>query len=216
MLRNMLLVTYRNLIKNKSFTLINIVGLALGIAAFVLISAYVHFEKSYDRINADAGNIYRVESDFYKGNQLINSWATSTNGYAPAMKANFPEIASFTRINFNSSERVVRYGETKFREAHVCFADSNFFQFFNYRLIRGDAARVLKDVNTIAISESAAQKYFGKTDPMGKFLAVANSDGTLQCMVTGIFKDVPVNTTMQFSFLISWASTQTRWPHSCC
>jgi putative ABC transport system permease protein len=207
MLRNMLLVTYRNLIKNKSFTLINIVGLALGIAAFVLISAYVHFEKSYDRINADAGNIYRVESDFYKGNQLINSWATSTNGYAPAMKANFPEIASFTRINFNSSERVVRYGETKFREAHVCFADSNFFQFFNYRLIRGDAARVLKDVNTIAISESAAQKYFGKTDPMGKFLAVANSDGTLQCMVTGIFKDVPVNTTMQFSFLISWAST---------
>src|ERR1700744_5439346 len=101
MLRNMLTVTYRNLLKNKTYTLINITGLALGIAAFVLISAYVHFERSYDRMNADAGNIYRVESQFYKGNVLNESWATSTNGYATAMKANFPEIASFTRINFN-------------------------------------------------------------------------------------------------------------------
>jgi putative ABC transport system permease protein len=207
MFRNMLLVTYRNLIKNKSYTLINIIGLALGIAAFVLIRAYVHFEKSYDRMNVDAGNIYRVESKFYKGGALNDSWATSTNGYAPAMKANFPEITSFTRINWNNSERVVRYQDIKFREEHVCFADSNFFQFFNYKLIEGDASSVLKQVNTIAISQSAAQKYFGKADPMGKFLDVANSDGTLHCMVTGVFRDVPPNTTMKFSFLISWATT---------
>ena len=80
-------------------------------------------------MNADAGNIYRVESQFYKGDALNDSWATSTNGYAPAMKANFPEIASFTRINWNNSERVVRYQDIKFREEHVCFADSNFFNF---------------------------------------------------------------------------------------
>lgn len=207
MFRNILLVTYRSLIKNKSYTIINIVGLALGIAAFVLIRSYVHFEKSYDRMNADAGNIYRVESQFYRGDVLNDSWATSTNGYGPAMKANFPEIASFTRINWNNSERVVRYHDIKFREEHVCFADSNFFEFFSYRLIEGDPSSVLRQVNTIAISESAARKYFGKTDPMGKFLDVSNLSGTLHCMVTGVFKDVPPNTTMKFNFLISWAST---------
>ena len=207
MLRNMLLVTYRNLLKNKSYTLINVIGLALGIAAFVLIRGYVHFEKSYDRMNPDADNIYRVESQFYKGKSLNDSWATSTNGYAPAMKDNFPEIASFTRISWSNSERVVRYQNIKFREEHVCFVDSNFFQFFSYKLIQGDAASVLKDVNTIAISASAAEKYFGKTDPMGKFLDVANSGGTLHCMVTGVFKDVPANTTMKFNFLLSWSSS---------
>jgi putative ABC transport system permease protein len=207
MLRNMLLVTYRNLVKNKSYTFINIIGLALGIAAFVLISAYVHFEKSYDHMNADAGNIYRVESQFYKNDELTDDWATSTNGYAPAMKANFPEIASFTRINWNNSERVVRYNNIKFREEHVCFADSNFFQFFSYKLIKGDAATILKNVNAIAISESAAQKYFGHADPMGKFLEVTTLGDTFHCMVTGVFADVPPNTTMKFNFLISWANT---------
>lgn len=204
MLRNMLLVTYRNLIKNKSYTFINIIGLALGIAAFILITAYVRFEKSYDRMNADADNIYRVESQFYKGDVLNDSWATSTNGYATAMMDNFPELASFTRINWNNSERVVRYNDIKFREEHVCFADSNFFQFFSYQLVKGDAVSVLKDVNTIAISTSAAQKYFGKADPIGKFLEITNLDGSFHCMVTGVFKDVPPNTTMKFNFLISW------------
>jgi putative ABC transport system permease protein len=210
MLRNMLLVTYRNLIKNKSYTLINVIGLALGIAAFVLISAYVHFEKSYDRMNADAGNIYRVESQFYKGNELKDSWPTSTNGYATAMKANFPEIASFTRINWSNSERVVRYGDVKFREEHVCFADSNFFQFFSYRLVKGDASTILKGVNTIAISESAARRYFGNANPMGKYMDVAGLGSTLHLMVTGVFKDPPPNTTMKFNFLMSW-STSPLW-----
>jgi putative ABC transport system permease protein len=123
------------------------------------------------------------------------------------MKAHFPEISSFTRINWNNSERVVRYQSIKFREEHVCFADSNFFQFFSYKLIKGDAASVLKQVNTIAISQSAAKKYFGKADPMGKFLEVATLNGTLHCMVTGVFADVPPNTTMKFSFLISWSTS---------
>lgn len=204
MLRNMLLVTWRNLIKNKSYTFINIIGLALGIAAFVVIRSYVHFERSYDRMNADAGNIYRVESRFYKENALKEDWATSTNGYATAMKASFPEIASFTRINWNNSERVVRYNDVKFREDHVCFADSNFFQFFDYKLLKGNASTMLTNVNTIAISQSAAQKYFGSVNPMGKFMDVTNLNGSFHCMVTGVFADVPPNTTMRFNFLISW------------
>ncbi|WP_184541851.1 ABC transporter permease [Mucilaginibacter sp. FT3.2] len=207
MIRNILLVTYRNLFKNKVYTFINVTGLALGMAAFILICAYVNFEKSFDTQHPDAANIYRVESQFYKGDNLTDSWPTSTNGYAPAMKANFPEIASYTRINWNSSERVVKYNNIKFREEHVCFADSNFFSFFNYPLLRGDRQTSLKEINSVVISESAAKKYFGNADAMGKVVDVSTLYNTLHCVVTGVFKDLPANSTMRFSMLVSWANT---------
>jgi putative ABC transport system permease protein len=207
MIRNILLVTYRNLVKNKIYTFINVTGLALGMAAFILITAFVNFEKSFDRSHPDAGNIYRVESQFYRGHELTDSWPTSTNGYAPAMKANFPEIASYARISWANSERVVKYENTKYREEHVCFADSNFFSFFAYPLVKGDPLTVLKEVNTIAISQSAAKKYFGNADAIGKFLDVSTLGDKYHCMVTGVFKDIPANSTMQFSFLISWSTS---------
>ncbi|MDB5088170.1 MAG: hypothetical protein JWR09_2164, partial [Mucilaginibacter sp.] len=207
MFKNILLITRRTLIKNKTYSLVNIGGLTIGIAAYILISAYVNFEKSYDRSFRGADSIYRVESSFYKGDHLTDSWPTSTNGYATAMKANFPEITSIVRINWNNAERVIRYNNIKYREEHVCFADTNFFQFFSYPLLKGDVKTVLKEANTIVISQSAAQKYFGKADPMGKFIEVSVPQGNLHCMVTGIFKDVPKNSTMQFNFLISWATT---------
>jgi putative ABC transport system permease protein len=206
MFKNILLTTRRTLFKNKTYTLINIGGLTLGIAAYILISAYVNFQKSYDRFNADAGNIYRVESSFYKNGSLVNSWPTSTNGYATAMKQNFPEVASIVRVDWHNSERVVNYNNIKFREAHVCFADTNFFSFFNYPLVKGDAKTALKEVNTMVVSQSAAKKYFGNANPMGKLLEVSTQGGTLHCMVSGVFKDVPKNSTLQFNFLISWAT----------
>jgi putative ABC transport system permease protein len=207
MIRNILLVTYRNLVKNKVYTIINITGLALGMAAFILICAYVNFEKSFDRQHPDANNIYRVESQFYKGDNLTDSWPTSTNGYAPAMKVNFPEIASYTRINWNNSERVIKYNNVKFREEHACFADSNFFNFFAYPLLQGDKFTALNSVNSAVISESAAKKYFGNANALGKVLDVSTLNNTLHCMVTGVFKNLPPNSTMKFTMLISWANT---------
>lgn len=207
MIRNILLVTYRNLVKNKIYTFINVTGLALGMAAFILITAFVNFEKSFDRIHPDAANIYRVESQFYRGQELTDSWPTSTNGYAPAMKANFPEIASYARISWANSERVVKYENTKYREEHVCFADSNFFSFFAYPLLKGNPLTVLKEVNTIVVSQSAAKKYFGNADAIGKFLDVSTLGDKYHCMVTGVFKDIPANSTMQFNFLMSWSTS---------
>jgi putative ABC transport system permease protein len=207
MIRNILLVTYRNLVKNKIYTTINVTGLALGMAAFILITAFVNFEKSFDLIHPDAAHIYRVESQFYRGAELTDSWPTSTNGYAPAMKANLPEIASYARISWSNSERVVKYNNTKYREEHVCFADSNFFSFFAYPLVKGDPLTALKEVNTIVISQSAAKKYFGDADAIGKFLDVSTLGDKYHCMVTGVFKDIPANSTMQFSFLISWSTS---------
>jgi putative ABC transport system permease protein len=207
MIRSFFSQIRRNLTRHKGYSFVNIFGLALGMAAFILISAYVDFEKSYDRMHRNGDNIYRVESSFYRGAQMTDDWPTSTNGYAKAMKDNFPEIASFTRINWNNSERVVRYKDIRFREAHVCLADTNFFSFFSYPLLKGNPATLLKDVNTVVLSESAARRYFGDADPMGQFLEVGTIAGSLHCQVNGVFKDLPANSTMQFQLLISWASS---------
>lgn len=210
MLKNYFKTAFRNLVKHKVNTAINIAGLALGLTAFILISAYVHFENSFDRMHNDADNIYRVESSFYKGNELTDDWATSTNGYAPAMQKQFPEINSFTRINWNNAERIVRYNDIKFREQHVCFADSNFFSFFSFPLVSGRSGDVLKDANTVVVSQSAAKKYFGNENPVGKFLDISTISDHYRCMVTGVFKDMPANSTLQSNFLISW-STSPQW-----
>jgi len=208
MLRNLLLVTYRNLIKNKSYTSINVVGLSLGLAAFIVISAYVHFEKSFDQMYPGSNNIYRVESQFYRSGELTDSWATATNGYAKAMYDNLPGIASYARISWNDNERVVRYQNVKYREQRVCFADSNFVSFFGLPLLKGEASSALKNVNSVVISASEAKKYFGNADAaMGKMMQLSSRFNSYNCMVTGVFKDLPVNSTLQFNMLVSWATS---------
>ncbi|MFT4155269.1 ABC transporter permease [Parafilimonas sp.] len=206
MFKNYLRTAFRSFKRNRVYTFINVAGLGLGIAAFILISGYVHFEKSFDTGQKDGDRIYRVESRFYKGKELTDDWATSTNGYVSAMKKNFPEVELFARISYHDAERVIQNGNIKFREKNVCFADSNFFSFFSYPLLRGNAQTILKDVNTIAVSESAAKKYFGSTDVIGKFLEVSTLSSHYHCMVSGVFKDIPANSTLQFNFLISWAT----------
>ncbi|HEY4335836.1 MAG TPA: ABC transporter permease, partial [Puia sp.] len=217
MFRNYLRSAFRILLQNKSYSATNVLGLTLGLTAFTLISAYVHFETSFDRQHTAGDRIYRVESRFYKGDQLVNDWATSTNGYALAMKDNFPEIESYTRVNFSNSERVVRNTrrDLKFRETHVCFADSNFFSFFSYPLIEGDPHTALKNTNTVVVSQKAAKRYFGDANPIGQFLDISTIAQTQHCMVTGIFADFPANSTMQFDFLLAWAGSpewqKTTW-----
>ncbi|QXV64304.1 ABC transporter permease [Mucilaginibacter sp. 21P] len=211
MLRNLLLVTYRNLIKNISYTFINVVGLSLGLAAFIAISAYVQYEKSFDTMYPGADHIYRAESRFYKQGELTDAWSTASNGYAKAMYDNIPGIASYARISWNGNERVVRYGDTKYREQKVCFADSNFLSFFKLPLLKGDENSALKEVNTVVISEAEAKKYF--SDPqqaVGKRLELSSRFETYHCLVTGVFKDLPANSTLQFNMLVSWA-TAPNW-----
>lgn len=210
MLKNYFTVAFRQLFKNRLFSVINIFGLSLGMASFMLIISYVQYEYSWDHINQNNENIYRVESIFYKGDTKTDHWPTSTNGYGPAMKESFPEIIDYTRINWHNSDRMVRHEEIKFRENHVCFADSNFFEFFEYPVIQGNRETFLREPNTVVISESAAKKFFGPEDPMGKRLQISTFSNHFDCEVTGVFRDIPNNHTMQFDFLISW-QTSGRW-----
>ena len=210
MLKNYFLISLRHLLKNKLFSFINILGLALGIASFMLIISYVRFEYRFDHITKDIESTYRVESIFYKGDQKTDHWPTSTNGAGAALVESFPEVLDMTRINWYNSDRIVRYEEHKFRENHVCFADSNFFTFFNYPVIKGNRKTFLRESNTIIISESAARKYFGNEDPLGKRMQISTFSNTFDCEVTGVFADIPRNHTMHFDFLISW-QTSGRW-----
>lgn len=210
MLKNYFLISFRHLFKNKLFSFINILGLALGIASFMLIVSYVRFEYSYDQINVDIEDIFRVESIFYKGELKTDHWPTSTNGAGIALEESFPEVLDMTRINWHNSDRIVRYKELKFRENHVCFADSNFFTFFEYPVIKGNRETFLRESNTVVISESAAKRYFGSEDPIGKRIQISTFSNAFDCEVTGVFNDLPRNHTMQFDFLMSW-QTSDRW-----
>lgn len=210
MLRHYATIVFRNIVRNKIYTSIVVTGLAFGLAAFLLIAGYIRFEKSYDRIHPDGERIYRLESRFSKNGSETNHWATSSNGYAPAMKQAFPEVEDYTRIAWRGSTRVVRYETTKFREEHVCFADSNFFSFFGYPVLKGDRRSFLNAPNSIVLSESAARRYFGNADPLGKYLEVSTINSSFRCQVTGVFADLPPNSTMQFNMLLSW-TTASRW-----
>jgi len=172
MFNNFFKIAWRSLLKDKTTAMINIIGLALGMSAFLLIINYVRFELSFDRFLAHNERIYRVESMFFKGDLKTDHWGSSSNGYVPAMKSVFPEIEAYTRYNWHNSDRTVRYGDIKFREQDVCFADSNFFQFFNFPLLKGNPATVLREANTIALSEKAARKYFGEKDPVGEIMTI--------------------------------------------
>ncbi|NDU97656.1 ABC transporter permease [Spirosoma terrae] len=210
MLKNYVKIAIRNLWKHKTFAGINILGLALGLAMCWLLVQYVRFEQSYDQFMGDKP-IYRVETMFSKGGKQKEHWATTSNGYAPAMKANFPEIENYTRIFWRGSERVVRYENQKFREPHVCLVDSNFFTFFDYPVLLGDRRTFLNEPNTVVLSESAARKYFGSQNPVGKTLEISTLAKTLNCQVTGVFADLPANSTMQFSMLISGKTATSKF-----
>ena len=207
MLKHFFVASIRNLSKNRIFTLINIAGLSLGIAFFLLIISYVFFEYSYDTFHEDLDKIYRIESLFYKNGSVTDNWPTSTNGYAPAIYQNFPEIEDFTRINWYDSYRTIRYEENKFREEHICFADSNFFTFFSFPVKKGNPETFLTEPNSIVISETIAQKLFQDKDPINHILIVSTLRSTYNCLVTGIFEDLPENSSLKFDALISWETS---------
>lgn len=202
MFKNYIKVALRNFWKNKGFSFINLFGLAMGIACSLLIFLFVHDELSYDRFNKDADNIYRVVKDFINDDGSRIPDATTPAALAPAMQREMPEVVAITRIHPNwGGNYLVKYGNKKIIEEKLCGVDSSFFDVFTFPFVRGDAKNAFKDINSIVLTETAANRYFGKDDPVGKILHVDNL-GDL--MVSGVIKDVPLNSHFHFDFIVSF------------
>ena len=219
MIRNLLLTALRNLNKNKFFSFLNILGLAIGMAVFLLIAQYTKFEQSYEDFVPDKENIYRVKLEVFRGNELIMASAENYPGVGPALKNELPEVLNFARL-YNQGYKnnvVITYKDAKpdpvaFKQRRFLYADSTFLPMMGHQLVRGNVNTALNDPFTAVISETYAKMYFGKEDPIGKNLVLQDDDFNNELVkVTGVFKDVPSNTHLKFDVLFSYKTLFTRF-----
>ncbi|HXB34416.1 MAG TPA: ABC transporter permease [Puia sp.] len=217
MLRNYFKIAYRNLLKNKIFSLVNIFGLAIGMAACFFIFLYVRFEVSYDRFHPQAGRLYRVPFTFT--GSLANNGTLATNhpSVGPALKAEFPEVVDEARlaptsIFYNASmlSYTVKGSTRTFNEEKTYVADSSFLTMFSFLFKYGNPANALANPNSVVISASTALKYFGAEDPLGKTLTL---NAQTPFKVTGVFQDIPENSHLKFNMLFSFSTFGPNWGH---
>jgi putative ABC transport system permease protein len=199
MFRNYLLVAFRNLFRNRISSLVNIIGLAIGMAAFVLIIQYVRFELGYDDFHEKQDVIYRLQQDRFNQGELTTQWAAGCSAVGQALYENFEEVENFTR--FQKIGGVMTYGEKKFREEEMYLADTSFFDLFSFKILKGDGHTSLANPLTMMLSASTARKYFGEEDPVGKSMRF---NGDLEFEVTGVFEDAPRNSHLKPKILASW------------
>lgn len=203
MLKNFIKIAIRNFKKERLYSLINIFTLALGIASSLLITMYVIHESSFDDFHPDAENTYRVN--------MTNIWypeagmmSSTILPLAEILSNNYPEITAATRINTPGNNQVIYDGGTNpisFYEDDILAADSNFFEFFGFKLKEGNPKTALKGINKVVISEETAQRYFGNEQALGKTLLFGQSKTAIQ--VSGVAKKQPSNSHFDFDFLIS-------------
>ncbi len=203
MLSNYVKIVFRSMMRNKGFSLINILGLSIGLVSFLAISLYVIDEFSYDRFHTNGNRIYRaiINANF---DGQVAKWGAVPNKLAPASRE-IPEIEKVTRVfhhNFGDIGFVSTETE-KFSETKLFYADPEIFDVFTIPLMKGTPDKVLDRPGTIVISESSAKRYFGDKDPIGKSLLV---DNTLSLEVTGIFQDFPPNSFLQCQLIASFSS----------
>lgn len=203
MLNNYFKIAFRNLWRNKGLSVINILGLAIGIATCLIILLYVNNELSYDRYNKKADRMFRVyfQGDF-QGEKMKES--TVMPPVAQTMKADFPEVEEATRIRDYGIPKLI-VGDKLFNEDAFAFVDSNFFQVFTLPLLQGNARTALIEPNTIVITKAVANKYFGNEDAIGKFISFKDGRNP-PFKVTGVIDKVPVNSHFHFDLFASMAS----------
>ncbi|MGH7453624.1 MAG: ABC transporter permease, partial [bacterium] len=201
MFKNYLKVAVRNLRKYKTYSFINISGLAIGMACCILSLLFVQQELSYDKFHENAGQIYRVTT---KLSNPVAGWeahyAATSFPVAPALKRDYPEVTNAVRI-YKSDRSLVGYEEKRFYEDRFFFADSTIFAVFSFPLLKGNPRMALKEPFSVVITEEIAKKYFGDDDPVGMALVLDNQH---TFKVTGILKNLPRNSQLQFEFLASY------------
>lgn len=205
MIRNYFKIAWRNLIKNKGFTAINIIGLSLGIGCFIMISMYVIDELSYDRFHEKAERIYRVNSDIIFGGTEM-SMAVSADPMGETLKNDYPEVEQYVRLYASQGSKLIKNGNEYILEAAVTHADSTLFDVFTLPAILGNTKTALTEPNTVVITETAAKRYFGSAErAIGKMLETDDNTKTLY-KVTAIIEDMPKNSHFHFDFFFSMAN----------
>lgn len=196
MIKNYLKVVLRNIKKSKTYSFVNILGLAIGMACCFLILLYVQHEFSYDRFHEKSDQIYRITTEWrVEGQAQIHQ--TTAAPVAPALMNDFPEVQDAVRVKRTGA--IIYHKDRSFVERRVYLVDPSFFDIFNFLLIRGDPKTALGNPHSIVLTEKSAEKYFGREDPIGKILTFGKR---FDFEITGIAKDAPPNSHLNFDFLV--------------
>jgi len=206
MFKNNFRIAFRNILKRKGYSFLNIAGLTIGMSCCLLIFHYVSYEKSYDRFEPGAKQIVRVRLDSYQKGVLAFKSATSYPAIAPAMKKDFPEVESTCRLIdddllLSNEEQNKRFSENK-----GYYADPSVIGMFGLHFVRGDPANALNGPGKIILSESTARKYFGNGDAVGKTLVNRNGSHVQPFQVEGVYEDFPANSHLILNYLVSYAT----------
>ncbi|MEI9945765.1 MAG: ABC transporter permease [Chitinophagaceae bacterium] len=199
MIKNYFKTAWRNIWKNKTFSAINIFGLSVGVAAFLLIMNYLRFEYSYDDAHVKKDRIFRVPMVIAEKGGKEQTFAFTYPTVAPALKKDFPEIEEAAR--FRRQGGIVTHGDQKIIEGgNIFYADPSLFNIFSFRFIKGDAATAFKELNNAVITEETAKKYFGSTEPIGQSLHYNNED----YIVRAVLENIPANSHIRFNILLNY------------
>ncbi len=205
MFRNNFTVALRSLLKNRVYSIINVVGLSIGIAVFLLIFLFIEFERSFDQFHVNKERIFRVQQDRLNQSELTEHTVAACFGAGPALEDDFPEVRSFVRIS--TTAPILQFNGQGYKEERACFASETFFRIFTFKLNRGVDSLVLKNPYTAVVSESLAKRIFKEEDPVGKVLSYR---GAYDIEITGVFEDMPQNSHMHFDLIISFSTFEKR------
>ena len=201
MFKNYIKIAYRNIIKQKTYSAINIFGLALGLSACILVGLYIYQDFNFDNYHANGANIYRVSVEMVTPDDTFN-FAQTPALVAPTLKQNYPEIDKISRIFFAKND-LITYDKNKFYEEEIVFADEDFFKIFSYNTLKGNPNTFLQKDNSVVITRKIADKYFGTENPVGKIL---NYNNRIDLEIVGVIENVPVNSHFTFDMVITYSS----------
>ncbi|MFI5186638.1 MAG: ABC transporter permease [Chitinophagales bacterium] len=209
MIKNYFKIAWRSVLKNKLYSFINFSGLAIGITCCILIGEYIVDEISYDKFNINANRIARVTMEYSSGG-TVNQYAQTGTKVGPQFKRSFPEIEDFTRLM--KFQRVISYRDKLFSEKNFLYADPSFFRIFSFPFVEGNPSDALSSTDKIVLTQSAAKKYFGNDEAIGKIVKVNDRNFS----VSAVVKDVPGNSQIQFAYVIAFnnldaAATEQWW-----
>lgn len=200
MLWNYIKITARNIRKYKIFSIVNFLGLALGLACCILIMLWVIDETGYDKFNKNADNLYRLSLEYHNGDN-VDEVAVTPGPMGPMLQAKVPQVINHCRIVCKPWTLLVSNGRDSYYENTIAFCDSTVFDMFDYKLLEGDPTSALAEPNTVVIDRDLAKKYFGNSDALGQTIKMLNR---YELKITGVMEPIPTNSHLQFKALVNF------------